>query len=794
MIVGMDFGTTNSGMAVHDGRHLELIPLDRAAENPRVARTALYITNQRRVYVGREAIEKYYEQNINRKVRYERVWVGEIALEFAELPVWVRDISIEKDVLAPGRLFLSFKTGLKSSTYVGTTVGTHFYFLEDVVALYLYTARLRAEAHLGQPVRKIVLGRPVRFALDDEGDRLAEQRLVHAAFRAGYDEVWLQFEPIAAAYFYESSLQREENVLIFDFGGGTLDVTVARLGNPKTRAILANDGIPVAGDVFDQRLVRHCLPPHFGQGSHYQGDRGRRPVPASFFEAFTDWQELLELNRPKLLRTLEEIAANAERKRDVNMLISLIRSSYGLKMYDAAEAAKRELSSQSNALIRLDGPGFDVTDLVTRPTFESLIKPDVAAIGELVDDVVQRAGLRHEQIDTVIRTGGSSQIPAFINLLGERFGAERVRALDTFSSVTAGLGILAEQVDRVEMRHYTRDGWGYGSRVRKSERRGVPPVDLDLMKRFIDVEEETPGAGGAQISLLSVNPLTHYVVGCTQPYTAFNNDADSLSLRALELEGLQPGVTLTGAPDQRVLLMTSEYRFLLRTVGAVADLSTVGLSLAELEGFQADRFGREVLSGFAPWDNLPEAERIMLISSGGEARVMPAPALIEQLDQLHPTQLGYLSGTPVALLPATGEIVLLTSTGGVARLETGDLPRGQQRVLRVRQSEDVHAAIPMQRGASLLMMAANGYGVRVALGKIPRGKQSAKVLGQRRLRAHVLLPADCTGGVWATTTQRVLPLDLEVLPPVGAAHAKPARLLRLKKDEEIVALHCVPVL
>ena len=202
MIVGMDFGTTNSGMSVYDGRNLQLIPLDSANANPHIARTALYITNRRRIYTGREAIEKYYEQNINRQVKYQRVWVGEITLSFAELPEFVRDVSVEKDVLAPGRLFLSFKTGLKSPNYLGTTVGSEFYFLEDIVSLYLYSARQQAEAYLQTDLSQIVLGRPVHFSTDPEEDKLAEQRLVHAAFQAGYQEVYLQYEPIAAATFF----------------------------------------------------------------------------------------------------------------------------------------------------------------------------------------------------------------------------------------------------------------------------------------------------------------------------------------------------------------------------------------------------------------------------------------------------------------------------------------------------------------------------------------------------------------------------------------------------------------
>src|SRR5262245_44640374 len=252
----MDFGTTNSGIAAYDGQRLQLIPIDPANPNATIARTALYITNDREVYVGRAAIDTYYAQNLNRSVNIERVRVGEIVLTFAELPSFVRDVYIDKDVLSPGRLFVSFKTALSSLNYLGTVIGAHFYFLEDIIALYLYMAKRRAEAALQTDINRIVLGRPVRFAFDPNDDALARERLLKAAFRAGYEEVYLQYEPIAAAYHYESTIDREQIVLVFDFGGGTLDLSVLRLGNPKTREVLATGGVPIAGDVFDSKLAR----------------------------------------------------------------------------------------------------------------------------------------------------------------------------------------------------------------------------------------------------------------------------------------------------------------------------------------------------------------------------------------------------------------------------------------------------------------------------------------------------------------------------------------------------------
>ena len=108
MIAGMDFGTTHSGMAVYDGQQLRTIPLNIHDQRERVTPTMLYITNEQKVAFGREAMNTYFEHNLGRPTKLEKVWVGEITQTFAELPTFVRDVYIWVDVLSPGRLFLSF--------------------------------------------------------------------------------------------------------------------------------------------------------------------------------------------------------------------------------------------------------------------------------------------------------------------------------------------------------------------------------------------------------------------------------------------------------------------------------------------------------------------------------------------------------------------------------------------------------------------------------------------------------------------------------------------------------------
>lgn len=793
MIVGMDFGTTNSGMSFYDGRRLQLVPLDRASANPYVARSALYITNRRRVYMGREAVEKYYEQNINRKVKYQRVWVGEITLEFAELPTWVRDVSMEKDVLSPGRLFLSFKTGLRSPSYLGTVVGSQFYLLEDIVALYLYVTRLRAEDYLGTDLRRIVLGRPVHFSTDPQQDKLAAQRLVHAAFLAGYDEVYLQPEPIAAAYFYETTIDRPENVLIFDFGGGTLDITVARLGDAHDRRILATGGVPVAGDVFDQKLVRGLLPRHFGEGSHYRDDNGLRlPVPLNFYEAFADWQEMIELNRPDFLRMLDHILRHAEKQRQLHMLRDLITSSYSLKMFDAVEASKRELSSRVVSLIGLDGPSFRVQQPLTRGEFERLIQDEVNLIAATLDEVIEQAGLAPDQIDAVIRTGGSAQIPAFIQLLEDRFGRDKVREIDTFSSVTSGLGILGHRLEagEVDGRGYYREGWTYGSTLRQEGKPNAPKVDLDLMKKFVNLEERHGVSPEDQVCLVVITPESD-IRAATEPQSRF--DGAPLSLADLAVGPLDGGLITAGAADARVLLMTSEYRFLLRVRQDLAELAAIDLSLAEMEALYADQFGRETVCAVAAWDDLQAAERIALIATRGEAKVVAGVALREHLDQLQPYQLERLPGEPAALIPAdAGEIVLVTDAGSVARLPAENLVLGTQRLMRLRKDETIVSVLGLDRPADVLLMDASGRGKRLntrALAFSNGSDLGIKVLARRDLCAAVTRQ---TGPLWAITTHRLIPLDFDAVPLDPPTPANSRALVRLHKGERLLALRYLP--
>jgi hypothetical chaperone protein len=443
--VGIDFGTTNSGVGIFDGRRLRILPLDEDGKDAGVVRTLLYLTRDGQVYVGQAAIDTYYEQNIGRARRLVRELVGEIQVVAAEIPPHMRDVHILVDELTPGRLFQSLKSGLKEPGFTGTRVFGRTYTLEELIAIYLEQLRRRAARVAGQEVSRVVLGRPVNFGSDPSLNSMAEGRLQTAAELAGFEEITFELEPVAAALAYERSVDHPQNILVFDFGGGTLDLTVMRVGGGE-RQVLATGGIDIAGDVFDREIIRYRLLDHFGRGTTIT--ERHLPFPAHLTEALTHWQEIPALSTPKTLRLLDEAQRTGNHPSRVRALESLVVNNYGFALFDAVEEGKRELSDRHSTVIRLQAKGIDLWQLLTRAQFELIITNHRRDIDLQVQDTLQRSGLNPDRIDAVVRTGGSSQIPCFLDLLAQRFDETKIHLENTFSGVTAGLAIRAWELDQ----------------------------------------------------------------------------------------------------------------------------------------------------------------------------------------------------------------------------------------------------------------------------------------------------------------------------------------------------------
>jgi hypothetical chaperone protein len=436
--VGIDFGTSNSGVAIYDGQRVTVLPIDRQNVQPEVVKTVLYITRDYQSHIGQEAVELYYRDNINRQRRFVKQWAGEIDYRGSDMH-YVRDIFVYVDELKPGRLLQYLKTALRKEGYRGTQIFERYYSVGDLAKTYLSLLKARAEEILGEKIESATLGRPVKFAQTPEGDRKAEETLRQAAYEAGFKQVDFELEPIAAALDYEQTLTQPQNVVIFDFGGGTLDIAVMRLGGGERR-VYASGGVDVAGSDFDRAIIEKRMLPHFGLGLIRH-----QPEILEMIQAVPDWMALPDLATPLNRNTLDKAIRAGMAPARLKALQALIYNDLAFTFYNRVEAAKIALSNDGAAVISLDDKEIALWELYTRYQFETDILEYVARVEKILLETLAAAGLEPGSVDAIVKTGGSSNIPLFSALLANIFGAEKVKQSNAFSSVVAGLAIKAKR-------------------------------------------------------------------------------------------------------------------------------------------------------------------------------------------------------------------------------------------------------------------------------------------------------------------------------------------------------------
>ena len=457
MRIGIDFGTTHTSTAYvdpHDAR-VRFIPLDLSNDEPNLLRSMVYITREHDVLLGRTAVETYLREDTGRIVRYEDKVVGTLENTVAQVsrepgepdgPITIiYDVVVAEDVSTNGRLIQSIKTALRDVSYEGTTIYGRFYPLPELIALLLGHVRQQAEAHLGQAVTAVTLGRPVTFTADPAEDVLAEAKLRHAAELAGFTDICFEREPIAAALFYTHTLARPETIIVFDFGGGTLDMTLMAAEPHRPPHILATHGVLVGGDDLDSAFMMGTVAHQLGVYSPLDGDGS--PFPQQMANLLRHWQTIPQLSRPQHLPLIRRAKQFSPTPAPFADLETIVTQNYGFQLFEGVERCKRVLSSAEKGTMAIVGDGAWGLNLpMTRAAFQRAIVQEVAAVQKGLAAVLAQAKVTAEQVDTVVTTGGSSLIPIFQRILRHKFTAAQLVHSDTFGSVTAGLAIAAAQM------------------------------------------------------------------------------------------------------------------------------------------------------------------------------------------------------------------------------------------------------------------------------------------------------------------------------------------------------------
>lgn len=428
--LGIDFGTTNSSMALAmSDSSVRLASFSVRGGDSSSFRSVLYLEQVKKPSGAKRTVSR----------------TGPAAIEHY--------LEAEEK----GRLIQSLKSFLQSRTLTGTEVFGRRYTLEELVSRMLSDLREHAERQFAMPIRYAMVGRPVHFvgAETEEENAYAVSRLRDAFAIAGFENVDFEMEPVAAAYSYEATLDHDELILIGDFGGGTSDFSLLQVGPGVRRRgrtpqdLLGNSGVGVAGDAFDARIVRKLVSPALGSDSHAQSLSKILPaVPAWIYANLERWHYLSFLRTRNVMEILKGARIRALEPEKIDALIALVEEDLGYQLHQAVQQVKFELSRSPSAEFRFRDGSLDLRISVARSQFEQWIADELRAIERCIDSLLETAGVSSREVDRVFLTGGSSFVPAVRRIFSSRFGEDRIRSGNEFTSVAHGLALRAEEALR----------------------------------------------------------------------------------------------------------------------------------------------------------------------------------------------------------------------------------------------------------------------------------------------------------------------------------------------------------
>jgi hypothetical chaperone protein len=403
---GIDFGTSNSTVAVAEAGHARLLTVE---DNHLTIPSAVFWETDGPPLFGREGIAAYVD-------------------------------GVE------GRLMRGLKSTLGSSLVSERTqIGPRAVSFRDVIARFF--THLVAQLDTA-PLPPVTLGRPVHFVDGDpSADKAAQDTLEGIAKTVGFKQIAFQLEPIAAALHYEQTTRAEELVLIVDIGGGTSDFSILRVGPNRWQRpdrnddVLAAAGIRVGGTDLDRLLSLSAVMPHLGYNGTTKAGQGT--MPRHYFLDLATWHRINTLYTQRIAADLKALRAEADAPEKLDRLIRVIHGRHGHGLAMAVEAAKITLSDAEAARLQLSALTGGPNPVVTRATFEEVIAMPLSRIAEAIKATLSAAGLSPTQLSTVFLTGGSANLPALRQLIATLLPGVPIATGDMLGSVGTGLALDA---------------------------------------------------------------------------------------------------------------------------------------------------------------------------------------------------------------------------------------------------------------------------------------------------------------------------------------------------------------
>jgi hypothetical chaperone protein len=452
--IGIDFGTSNSAAAIFDGQTVTMVNLSRDTS---IMPSANYVDQDYITTIGQSALDEYINSNRGRTVELSAELLGEERTSAGSIDGPAGDGDTSKvfgqalnDAGLPGRLFRGTKRLLGSKQNDRILIFNRPFRLVALITPILVGIRTALQIHFEKFPQYCVdhacIGHPVHFeGHQKERNTTAMDRLREAYGYSGIENQTFCPEPTAAAISYLNGFPQVENrrILTVDFGGGTLDFCILNRTD-ATFNVEATHGIALGGDRIDQCIFREIIFPLLGKGERWQRRVDGLLVDTLF--PFGDYEDLLinwpvsyMLNQNKYTAPLiERMSDHDEGAVKFRRLYDLIKQNYSYQVFEAIRSLKAELSVAISAT--LDIPELDIKVELERWEFEMMISDLLLEFDQAISQILKTLDLSVNDIDLVIRTGGSSLIPAVKDILDNKFFGKVVEH-DPFTSVAAGLAM-----------------------------------------------------------------------------------------------------------------------------------------------------------------------------------------------------------------------------------------------------------------------------------------------------------------------------------------------------------------
>ena len=369
-IIGIDLGTTNSVVAVMEGGEPTVIT---NSEGGRTTPSVVAFTKDGSRLVGQVAKRQAVTNPENTVYSIKRFMgrrYNEVTEEIKQVP---------------------YKVQGAGSGDVRLAAGGKEWSPPEISAIILQKMKQSAEDYLGQKIDKAVITVPAYF---NDSQRQATK---DAGRIAGLEVMRIVNEPTAAALAYGLDKKKDETIAVFDFGGGTFDISILEVGEGVVEVKSTNGDTHLGGDDIDERLIEWII-------DEFKKDQG------------------IDLSNDKMaLQRLKEAAEKAKIE-----LSSTMETEVNLPFVTADQSGPKHLAMK-----------------LTRARFEQLVEPILSRLKAPVETALKDAGLDAKKIDEVVLVGGSTRIPKVQEMVKQLFGKEPNKSVNPDEVVAVGAAVQA---------------------------------------------------------------------------------------------------------------------------------------------------------------------------------------------------------------------------------------------------------------------------------------------------------------------------------------------------------------